>query len=286
MPVLPHHSSMRAPMLLLAALLIVTAIEALPLFSSLDQAPPVEHDFTTLTPLDFISIPPAAAAHHLGLHHPSSVTANEPVLTRQAEPDEWLHDTRDLQRRGLSAVWQELSFPSRRRLPSLLGARVATAPISQPEESRPCKRLAPDHFSCDEPSWAAVQTREVLVDGEKTSCIWAHPIKGRVTSITYPDVAVPQEEAEKEKLLLLEVAFHDHVTKDPARSIPITITHGTQRARHTARSNRKGWQTFPVKLSADGVSHPLVLTIEASQPGRHQLCYRFETKALSKNKKP
>lgn len=267
--------SMRAPAILFIALILATAMEIFALSPSINEAPPRQEDFTTLTPRDLLSIPQGGQPHHMGLYNPASITSSAPVLTSSPEPERWLQDTRGMERHTISQQWLELSFPERKNLPSLLRASVSTAPTSSPEKTTPCKRLAPDHFSCDRPSWAAVQPREVLVNAEKTSCIWAHPLQGKITTITYPDIAPPRDANTQ---LMLEVAFHDHVTKDPARSIPISLTHGTQRARHVARSNKMGWQTFPVKLSEDGSPHPLVLTIQANQPGRHQLCYRFQTR--------
>ena len=268
---LANSFSMRAPALIFTACMIATGAEIFGLTSSINEAPPLEQDFTTLTPHDFVSLPQGEHPHHLGLHDPGSPTSGAPILTDAISPKAWLPDTEGISRTELSKRWYELSFPDRQNLPSLLQATVTTAPIAKPDETRPCPRLSPGHFSCDKPSWAAVQSREVLVNGEKVSCIWAHPLQGRITTITYPDIASTGATP-----LSLEVAFHDNVTKDPARSIPITLTHGTQRARHIARSNKKGWQIFPVELMKEDTSHPLVLTLQANQPGRHQLCYRFQ----------
>lgn len=221
----------------------------------------------SLTPTDFVRL----GEHQKGLW---SARAPQRVITQDTDLLSWLPADYK-QDATLSAApdsWIDLSFPTLASTPQLAMAQVFLAPTRSLKARKPCEQTSALKFQCAKQGWAYVGKKDLTIQGKKkTSCIWAHPVKGHTTTILYPPLTPPPGEQ-----LQLEVAFQDDVTRDKPSPVQITVTHGAKPQQFTAQNTRRGWQKFA--FASSNTPAPLQLDIQADKPGRHQLCYQLRTK--------
>lgn len=270
---LPHASH---SWLIILAFVLGSFID---LISALPGAPPEPLDTTqpawSLTPTDFVAL----SARNKGIWPAQSP---EPIMTQAGDFMDWLpaNYAKEALATPSGKGWTKVSFPHIAHTPLLGSATVTIAPTRSPERTTPCKQVNAQKFQCAPQGWAHVGQREVLVQGKKVTCIWAHPLNKKITTITYPNVTPPSTGEQ----FVLAVAFHDNVTKDSPNTITWTTTHGKPAVSHTSKNTRRGWQTFPIESGEETTS--LELSVQATKPGRHQLCYRLMTKPNAKADAP
>lgn len=256
--------------LILTAVLCGAGIDLFALWISSPESPPaLDAPTWSLTAADFVARPD----DNRGIW---PVDSADPFLSSADDPKAWTpvtsRESLVLEPMGAS-VWTRGSFPTREHIPSFGLAQVMTAPAASPTELTACPSTTPQEFKCAPEDWAHIKIREVPIQGKVTSCIWVHALPQTLITITYPDTPPP-----KARGLMLDVAFHDEVTKDDENPVQITTTHGAETSSYSARNTRRGWQKFAITSGSERA--PLTLTFSADKPGRHQLCYQLTSAPL------
>lgn len=137
-----------------------------------------------------------------------------------------------------------------------------------PGKLTPCPKSGREKHQCDSPGWAYVGTKtDMQVQGKRTRCIWAHPIKGATTHIRYPklEASTSKPNARKARFALDDRA----ITKDGA---PVKITWSLdQEGGEHVHPNQQGWSE--ITLPADAGA--LQLSISAADVGRRHFCFEL-----------
>ena len=105
------------------------------------------------------------------------------------------------------------------------------------------------------------------IQGERTRCIWAHPIKGATTHIRYPklEASTAKPSARRARFALDDRA----ITKDGG---PVKITWSLgQEGGEQLHPNKQGWSEIALPASAGA----LQLSISAADVGRRHFCFEL-----------
>lgn len=136
-------------------------------------------------------------------------------------------------------------------------------------QPRTCARDARGAHQCGDRGWTRVRRRDLTVDGERQSCIWAHPMEDRVVRIRFSGVTTAGTDGER---LWLQTALRDSAvgTGEPV-DFDLRVDNATLFHRH---QDRTGWQSTVLPV----VDEPGELTIDisAERPGRRHICFRFQ----------
>ena len=122
---------------------------------------------------------------------------------------------------------------------------------------------------CGDAGWTRMRRRDVTIDGESQTCIWAHPIAEKTLRFRFPDVTHHGRNGDE---LWIDTALRDSSVGTRA-NVDMTIRLGEDSVTHRHR-DRRGWQHVKVPRSLE--SQELVIEISADEPGRRHFCYRFD----------
>jgi len=199
--------------------------------------------------------------------YPGPRRLNGPLLTRSTADRQMARDRGDsrLVGRPIEGGWRQLTVEDRddrRRRPMLSGARVDTEVDG---ERRPCPRLQLERFACAPPGWSHVRRRGVSIGGDKSSCIWSHPIEETRIVVDFG----PVEARSNGRSYRVRTGLADGIADEPG-AVEVDIRVGNRRLDHRHRPER-GWQrTQPLEIEG---AAPLTVAVSAERVGRRHFCF-------------
>lgn len=147
-----------------------------------------------------------------------------------------------------------------------------TATVEVDSQDRPavdCRRDADGAHRCAEPRWTWVRQRDLTIEGERQTCIWAHPMDDKIVRVRFPNVVADGSDGQH---LYLESALRDDAVGTGA-PVDFTIQLGEKSTSHTHR-DRRGWQATALPVTEK--PEELVVEVAADRPGRRHICFRFD----------
>lgn len=147
---------------------------------------------------------------------------------------------------------------------------LASVEIQGPNgRTLPCPRDLQGAHRCGDSGWTHMRMRPTTVDGERETCIWAHPLEDMILRFRFPNVSGIGPDGQR---LWLESGLRD-VSVGTGAPVDFRIRLGDEVITHRHRDQR-GWQA--VELPGVETPSELIVEISADRPGRRHLCYRFD----------
>jgi hypothetical protein len=226
-----------------------------------------------LTPYDFGALlkagdtPPKAQIAAV----PTTGFPDAPVLTRGDAPADWvMPGTREaLSLNRLPDGWTQVRWGhAETRSSGPLALRSAQVTLKRDGSPSRCTRVGINRFRCSDAGWGFVGPNTLTVSGRKQRCIWAHPLRGATTIISYGDVDPASIED-----LEIWTALDDGVA-EAGGPVDVTVRWGGARSeiRHPPE---QGWQKTSVKKPPAPATFEL--RIRANRVGQRHFCYRLPT---------
>ena len=234
-----------------------------------DEVPPVTY---ALTPYDVGSLLRAREGRADGRIGalPAQERPDAPVMTRVNNPTQWLmpgaRDAVSLSRLpdGWTQVrWATASSPGAKGPLALRNARVF---LNRDGQRRRCTQVGIDRFRCSDRDWGFVGPNTLTISGRKQTCIWAHPLDGATTIISYGTL-----DPEATGGVDLWTALDDSVaTSGGPVDISVRWGDATTDVHHAPQT---GWKKTVVQRP--DASATFEVTVRAEHVGRRHFCYRL-----------
>jgi hypothetical protein len=202
---------------------------------------------------------------------PKTGFPDAPVLTRAETPADWvMPGTREaLSLNRLPGGWTQVRWGnSETRSSGPLSLRSAKVTLKRDGSPSRCTRVGIDRFRCSDAGWGFVGPNTLTVSGRKERCIWAHPLRGATTLVSYGEADPAAIED-----LKIWTALDDGVA-EAGGPVEVTVTWGEARTeiRHPPT---QGWQRTTVNKPPAPASFEV--RIRANQVGQRHFCYRLPT---------
>lgn len=176
-------------------------------------------------------------------------------------------DASELELLTTESVWSLWSPEEIKALPFF---GLATVEVEGPDgEVRSCQRAAKGGHQCGDAGWNRIRQRELTIDGETETCIWAHPIGDHRLRYRFPEITSVGPDGQR---LRLESALTDR-SVGGGGAVDFEIHHGNATTSHRHR-DRRGWQH--TILEAVDEPRELIVEVSASEVGRRHICFRFD----------
>ncbi|GEM_PF-5783436 len=238
------------------------------------QTPPVTY---ALTPYDFGVLVRAGREGPVGriAALPSKGFPDGPVLTRTSQPTHRvMPGTQEkLSLTRLPGGWTQVNWgdsSAKRGSEGPLSLRSASVYLKRDGSRRSCTQVGIDRYRCSDKGWGFVGPNTLTISGRKETCVWAHPLKGATTLISYGST----DPAEFDDLHLW-TALDDGVAT-AGGPVEITAHWGDARTDITHPAE-PGWEKTP--LNRPDAAASLELSVRAERVGQRHFCYRFSTGA-------
>jgi len=147
------------------------------------------------------------------------------------------------------------------------GTVVSNCTAARPDGGRSCP---------GQPDWLYLNHRELVIDGEKRTCIWAHPTTGGVIVIELPGVEAPTPE--RSLWLKVTAGLTDDAVRGTADGahVDTTIKQGNKILGRVRAANRVGTFDKEVQITP---KKPVTLRITSPKDGRRHHCVNAQIEA-------
>lgn len=145
-----------------------------------------------------------------------------------------------------------------------LDPMAALVTVTDADGERACARRE-DRHQCGPKGWQYVGRKKMKVAGKRKTCIWAHPLDGATTRVTYPSVR-----STKDAPLTLRFGLADRVSRKGG-PVEVEVAFAGETTTHTHAPHR-GWS----RVALGEGSGPLRIAISADEVGQRHFCFRFD----------
>ncbi len=170
----------------------------------------------------------------------------------------------DMARAALPSRPPEVSSDAFAALLDPLDPMAARVTVTDADGERACARRE-DRHQCGPKGWQYVGSKTMKVAGKREACVWAHPLGGTMTQVTYPSVRSTKREP-------LEVRFGlaDRVSRKGG-PVDVEVVFSGKTTSHTHTPHR-GWS----RVALGEGSGPLSIRISAEKVGQRHFCFRID----------
>jgi hypothetical protein len=212
--------------------------------------------------------------HLMVMPYPGGDVPVTPILTRSSYLRRWLppKHLEGFEVMTVAGGWYLLSHSGARLehvVPHIASARVELR--DRNGRVTACEPYRNGRFQCGPAGWMHVGPRTQQIDGADEACIWAHPIEGKTTVITYPPTRVELADGTR---LHVDMGILDRSIGSGA-GVDVRVIHGEREVTHR-HPDRRGWTTVAIEPGDE--SHPLTIEVWAERVGRRHFCYRLSAR--------